>query len=212
MTIILTTGEREDVERVVAAPVDGYVFWTTREDDPCLAAAASTHRPCAIQGNSAPSGFVRVGAPDRQAALAVGRVGLQVRARHPVVVSFSLDCDRVAQDGYGVDLADAQLPVTRERLLGFEQALAESGVAWKDVYVLALARNYRHEAEQALARALAGGVAADLVLCTSDELALGALDALRRRGVAVPDSVAVTGWDDGPQAESAGLTTVRQSL
>ena len=212
MTIIPTTGEREDVERVAAAPVDGYVFWTTREDDPCLSAAAATHRPCAIQGGSAPSGFVRVGAPDREAALAVARVGLQVPAQHPIVVSFSLDSDRLAREGYGIDLEAAHLPVTRERLLGFRQALAESGVAWEDVYVLALARNYRHEAEQALARALDGGVEADLVLCTSDELALGVLDALRQRGVTVPDRVAVTGWDDGPQAESARLTTVRQSL
>jgi DNA-binding LacI/PurR family transcriptional regulator len=46
----------------------------------------------------------------------------------------------------------------------------------------------------------------------SDELALGALRAAARRGVPVPDGLAVTGWDDTEAAAPAGLTTVAQSL
>ncbi len=212
MTIIPTVGDADDAERVVTAPVDGYVFWTTWPGDPCLAAAAGTHRPCAIQGGPDHDGFVRVGAPDREAATAVGRLGLRGAVRHPVVLSFPLDADRVARAGYGIAVQDARLPVTHERLAGFETALAAAGVTWQNTYVVALARNDRREAERALAAAFDGGVPVDLVLCTSDELALGALDALRDRAIAVPDEVPVTGWDDGPQAESAGLSTVRQSL
>jgi DNA-binding LacI/PurR family transcriptional regulator len=212
LTIIPTVGDAEDAQRVAAAPVDGYVFWTTRTDDPCLEAAAQTHRPCAIQGGPARDGFVRVGAPDREAAAAIARVGLAGGVRHPVVLSFSLDTDRVARAAYGIAPADATMPVTFDRLAGFQDAIVDSGLDWDGTYVLALSRNDRGEAHRALGAAIADGVPVDLVLCTSDELALGALEALRERDLTVPEQVAVTGWDDGPSAEAAGVSTVRQSL
>jgi DNA-binding LacI/PurR family transcriptional regulator len=45
-----------------------------------------------------------------------------------------------------------------------------------------------------------------------DQLAFAVLDAARRRGLHVPDDVAVAGWDDDPDAEREGLTTITQSL
>ena len=52
----------------------------------------------------------------------------------------------------------------------------------------------------------------DAIAAMSDELALGALRAAARAGLAVPGAVAITGWDDTDAAAPAGLTTVRQSL
>jgi DNA-binding LacI/PurR family transcriptional regulator len=52
----------------------------------------------------------------------------------------------------------------------------------------------------------------DAIAAMSDELALGALRAAARSGVAVPDGLAVTGWDDTEAAAPASLTTVAQSL
>jgi LacI family transcriptional regulator len=43
-----------------------------------------------------------------------------------------------------------------------------------------------------------------------DVLAAGLLVECRRLGVRVPDDLAVVGFDDGPVAEAAALTTVRQ--
>ncbi|MFJ2534320.1 LacI family DNA-binding transcriptional regulator [Microbacterium maritypicum] len=212
LTIIPTVGDEEDAERVVAAPVDGYVFWTTRSDDPSLAAAVGTHRPCAIQGGPAHEGFMRVGIPDRAAAVAIARVGLVDDVHHPLVLSFSLDSDRTARAGYGIAPDAARLPITYERLVGFRDAIHEVGLEWSQTYVLALSRNDRAEAERALASTIAEGIPMDLVLCTSDQLALGALDALREGGFDVPSQVLVTGWDDGPLAEAAGVSTVRQSM
>ncbi len=212
LTIIPTIGDAEDAQRVVAAPVDGYVFWTTRADDPSLAAAVGTHRPCAIQGGPAHEGFVRVGIPDRDAAAAIARLGLVDDVRHPLVLSFSLDSDRTARAGYGIDPAAARLPVTYDRLEGFRDAIQDAALKWSQTYVLALSRNDRTEARRALATAIADGIPMDLVLCASDQLALGALDALREGGLDVPTQVAVTGWDDGPLAEAAGVSTVRQSM
>lgn len=50
------------------------------------------------------------------------------------------------------------------------------------------------------------------VMAHSDDLALGVLMAARDLGIAVPRQLSVVGCDDGPGAEAAGLTTVRQPL
>ncbi|MEY9214992.1 LacI family DNA-binding transcriptional regulator [Thermobifida halotolerans] len=52
------------------------------------------------------------------------------------------------------------------------------------------------------------------VFAASDQMALGVYEALRRRGLRVPDDVSVVGFDDLPQARwsSPPLTTVRQPL
>jgi DNA-binding LacI/PurR family transcriptional regulator len=56
-----------------------------------------------------------------------------------------------------------------------------------------------HHAAQvaaALDRAIRAGAFFDAILARDDRLAAGALTALRERGLAVPDDVAVVGWDD----------------
>jgi len=47
----------------------------------------------------------------------------------------------------------------------------------------------------------------DAVVCFNDDLALGVLDALREKGVNVPSEIAVTGFDDDPFSQFAGLTS-----
>ena len=52
------------------------------------------------------------------------------------------------------------------------------------------------------------------IVCANDQTALGVMHALARRGVKVPDEVAVTGFDDVPVARHLHppLTTVRQPI
>jgi DNA-binding LacI/PurR family transcriptional regulator len=212
LTFIPTRGVEGDAERVAAAPVDGYVFWTTVADDPSLAAAVASGRPSAIQGGPTFPGIVRVGPNDRQAAFELCRLAL-VGSVHPVIVSFSLDHTRVAQSGFGLPIAKAKLPVTRERLLGFQDRLVEVGFSWEQVRVIALGRNQRSEAKSAFGELLADQtLPVDSALCMSDELAIGVLDAASEQGVLVPDMLSVVGWDDGPSAQIRGLTSLRQSL
>jgi LacI family transcriptional regulator len=49
----------------------------------------------------------------------------------------------------------------------------------------------------------------DAVFAANDNMAIGALLALRARGLAVPEDVVVAGFDDIPLARHVGLTTVR---
>jgi LacI family transcriptional regulator len=52
----------------------------------------------------------------------------------------------------------------------------------------------------------------DAVFCAADGIALGCLDELKQRGIAVPTQVSVVGFDDNVLARAAGLTSVRQPL
>jgi DNA-binding LacI/PurR family transcriptional regulator len=54
----------------------------------------------------------------------------------------------------------------------------------------------------------------DAIVCVNDDVARGALEALRQRSIAVPDQVAVVGFDNGASARSANppLTTVDQRV
>jgi LacI family transcriptional regulator len=54
----------------------------------------------------------------------------------------------------------------------------------------------------------------DGLVCANDEIALAALQTLLAAGVAVPEDIVVTGWDDVMAARyvSPGLTTVRQPM
>jgi len=59
-----------------------------------------------------------------------------------------------------------------------------------------------------------GGEWPDVLVCANDEVALGAMYACKRRGLRVPDDIAITGWDDVMAARHVepALTTVRQPM
>ena len=50
------------------------------------------------------------------------------------------------------------------------------------------------------------------VFAESDEMAYGAIRAIRRHGLRVPEDIAVVGFDDHPSAELLDLSTVRQPV
>lgn len=60
----------------------------------------------------------------------------------------------------------------------------------------------------------AGTAAIDALFCANDQLAIGAMRALREAGLRVPDDVAVVGWDGSEEGEFAnpGLSTITPDL
>ncbi|OQA22371.1 MAG: putative HTH-type transcriptional repressor ExuR [Chloroflexi bacterium ADurb.Bin360] len=52
------------------------------------------------------------------------------------------------------------------------------------------------------------------IFASNDVMAMGAMDAIRQRGLRIPDDIAVLGFDDIPQAEMVrpALTTIQQPL
>jgi DNA-binding LacI/PurR family transcriptional regulator len=204
-TLIPITGGAADVDRVREAAVDGFVVWTTVDDDPVLAAVAASARPAVVHGGPAVEGLHLVTIDNRAAAAAVGAVGLRGSTR-PAVLSFPVDRRREPGLVLGPDPSSATFSVTRDRLAGYREAVTAAGLDWAAVPVAVLARNDGVEAEQAFARLPPD---TDAVLAMGDVLALATLRASSRE---VPAELAVTGWDDSPAAAAAGLTTVAQSL
>lgn len=211
LTMLPTSGGHEDPDVIAAAAVDGYVFWTTTHDDPTLAAAIGTGKPVVVQGGPAVPGAHCVGIDDIQAARAVARLALR-EAHRPVIFSFPPSPDRTPTASTGLDPDTATFPVTRHRLVGFRTAVDEAGLSWPPTMIAALSGNDRNEANRTAAELLASPGRYDTAICMSDEIAAGVLAAARHLQIAVPQTLAVTGYDNGPDAEALQLTTVDQDL
>jgi len=76
--------------------------------------------------------------------------------------------------------------------------------------------NYSSESGRAAVRTLLDerGLRIQAIAASNDRMAFGAIEVLQQRGIQVPDSVAVTGFDDVSESQSMGvpLTTVHQSF
>jgi DNA-binding LacI/PurR family transcriptional regulator len=196
LTLLPITGDPSDVDRVAEAVVDGFIVWTTADDDPVVDAVAATGRPAAVHGGP-DRGLPVVSIDNRAAAEAIGTHAF-AHARRPAVLSFPLGRDRRSEILVDPDPAIATFPITRERLAGYRQATAEP------LTVAVAERNSAAEGAR-LAEALMNAPdPPDAIAAMSDELALGALH--------VAPDLPITGFDDSAAAAEAGLTTVWQSL
>jgi DNA-binding LacI/PurR family transcriptional regulator len=211
MTILPISGAPEDAARVADAAVDGFIVWTTSDDDPVLTSVLATRRPAVVHGGPALDGAALVSIDNRSAARAVGAV-VFAGARRPAVVSQPLTRDRVTSTSRGVPIEAASYPVTRHRLAGLREAAEAAGTDWSDVLVAVCSRNDADEAERVATALLASDDPPDAIAAMSDEQAVGVLRAARAAGLRIPQQLAVSGWDDLPAAAEFGLTTVAQSL
>jgi DNA-binding LacI/PurR family transcriptional regulator len=213
LTLLPITGAPSDAQRVGQAAVDGFVVWTTSDDDPVLDAVAGTGLPAVIHAGPSRPGVPVIGIDDRAAAAAIGRVAF-ADARRPLVLGFPLDRRRARRLLAGDDVGDIRFPVTRRRWAGFRDAWTGAGHPAARLRLAVCPVNHVTEGET-FAAELFGGEPADrpdAIAAMSDELALGALRAAAGAGLAVPDDLVVTGWDDTDAAGPAGLTTLAQSL
>jgi DNA-binding LacI/PurR family transcriptional regulator len=191
--------------------VDGFIVWTTSDDDPVLDAVAASGLPSVVHAGPHRRGLPVVGIDDRAAAAAIGRLAFAGAAR-PVVLGFPVDRDRDRALLTGVPGPSVTYPVTRHRWNGYLDAWRETGGDPADLRVAVCQANATGLGEAFAEELLRGDDPPDAIAAMSDELALGALRAAARNGRAVPGAVAITGWDDTDAAAPAGLTTVRQSL
>ncbi len=211
MTILPITGAPSDVPRIEDAAVDGFIVWTTSDDDPILASVQAMKRPAVVHGGPALPGLGLVSIDNHAAARAVGTIAF-TGAKRPAVLSFPLSRDRISTVTRGTDTAGVLFPVTRDRLDGYRQAATDVGTPWQDVIVAVCGRNDAVEAERMATALLTSEQPPDAIAAMSDRLAAGVVRAARTAGRAIPDQLAVTGWDDATVAEQLGLTTVAQSL
>ena len=211
LTLVPITGAASDVRRVSEAVVDGFIVWTTSDDDPVLDAVAASGLPAVVHAGPPRPGLPVIGIDDRAAAAAIGRLAFAGAAR-PVVLSFPVNRDRVRTLLTGPPGPAVTYPVTRHRWEGFLDAWRQAGGSPAELRVAVCPVNATADGEAFAAELFRGGDPPGAIAAMSDELALGALRAAARAGRNVPDAVAITGWDDSDAAAPAGLTTLGQSL
>jgi DNA-binding LacI/PurR family transcriptional regulator len=211
LTLVPITGAPTDARRVTQVAVDGFVVWTTSDDDPILDAVADTGLPAVIHAGPQTRGLPVIGIDDRAAAAAIGEVAF-ASARRPVVLGFPLDRGRARRLLTGDEDPPIRFPVTRHRWEGFRDTWTVAGHRAMHLRLAVCPVNHITEGETFARELLQGTEPPDAIAAMSDELALGALRAATGLGLRIPDELAVTGWDDSDTAAPAGLTTLAQSL
>ncbi len=110
-------------------------------------------------------------------------------------------------------VGDVEAPEVMQRYDGYRQALADAGLDFEPG-LLRRAAFYPEAAGESMDSLIDGQAPVDAVFAASDLIAIGAIRALNRRGIRVPEDVAVVGYDDIQVAAYAhpALTTVRQDV
>ncbi len=100
------------------------------------------------------------------------------------------------------------------RLAGYKAALEDAGIEFSTDLVIPALTYQREPGASGTRKFLRRRVPFEAIVCGNDLLAMGALFALRQCGLAVPDDVAVVGWDDIPDGRYSNptLTTVSPDI
>jgi len=196
--LILATHRRAASTRQVldlADRVDGIVLFGRTVDDEVVEALERRRVPVVLLARPIAGSADSVRAESRSTATAL------------TTHLFEHDYQRVAFLGDPHGSPDAA-----ERWDGFLDAhRADRRRPWRS----AIPCGFREEdGRGAASELLAEANRPDAVVCANDEIAMGVLAAARARDLAVPDDLAVTGWDDIPAARHLAppLTTVRQPM
>jgi LacI family transcriptional regulator len=180
----------------VASKVDGLVIMARSLPDKDIA-AISRSIPVVVLARQFVRGHDYVGAENRGG-------GHDITA-HLIRVHACTDLAFLA--------GPAESPDSDERFAGFRQALGDAYLAAPDEPA---DRGGFTEAggRQAVQRMLSAGRRPQAIVCGNDEMAIGALAALRAARLRVPADIIVTGFDDIAAARHSrpALTTIRQPM
>ena len=122
---------------------------------------------------------------------------------------LELGHERIAFAGDTVDEVHGSSASSR-RCAGYRQALAEAGLPVPEELVVL--RPHGDGAAELVDELLALSERPTAVFAASDQQALAVIDAVRARGLRVPEDLSVVGFDDVELARYAELTTVAQPL
>ena len=201
LLLIPDSRDRDQTVRTVSeAVVDGFLIYSTPQNDPRVEAALARRLPVVTVDQPRGIATPFVGIDDRAAARSAAEHVRDLGHERVAVLSFI-----TALDPAGT----LELDLSVERLEGYEEGLGE---VWDPALVRTCRPNAAEPARKATIDLLRATNSPTAILAMSDILALGALDAAVEAGVSVPGELSVVGFDDSPAAPHATppLTTVAQ--
>lgn len=198
----LQAAQNEVYERLIGTPIDGLIL--------ASASVGSVVGPDGLHTFGRrfahlPTCSVSMQVPGVPSVIVDNRQGTRAVVDHLIVAH---GCRRLAyiRGPANNSEADERFDAFRESLdthgLVLDPELVTDGNFWVD------------DGAAAAVALLARGKPFDALVAANDHMALGALDALRARGVNVPQDLLVAGFDDVPSAvvASPSLTTVKQPI
>lgn len=191
------TGNRERVfhRSILRKRVDALVLLSLVFDDSEREQLELSEYPTVVIGGRAP-GVRHIGIDDFDVAQRATRYLLGLGHR------------RIAHIG-GLDEAGMNFLVPGERHDGYTEALKSAGLP----LVTDWSRNGAYTfagGHSSMRSILASGDVPTAVFCASDEMAFGAMQAIREAGLSVPGDISVIGIDGHVYGETLGLTTFAQ--
>lgn len=113
----------------------------------------------------------------------------------------------------GIMLASLKMQESADRLAGYKKALKEADLPICDDYISIGDYSQKHGFDS-MQQWIKMEQNITATFCTSDTLAMGALSALNKAEISVPDEMALVGFDDLPFAQYTipPLTTIRQPI
>lgn len=192
-----THQERENdfINHMQAEGVAGLIVAPVKEQSIMLATAVKNGLPVVIVDR-------RMSKPITDVVLADNQNGARLAVEHFIALGHR----RI-----GILNGPQYLTSGRERYAGFQQAMAEAGLPVEEALIHF--GDYQLESGYALTRSLLETTEHPLALFIANNLmTIGALNAIHEMGLAIPNDVAVIGFDDLPWANSLNppLTTVSQ--
>jgi len=192
------TSARQWLQNIRARATDGVILVTSDLDDPVRAELRRLDAPAVVVDPAGVPSFdvPTIGATNWAGGLSATEhlIGLGHRRIGFIAGPRRLLCSRARLDGYRAGLEAADIRYTEE---------------------LHCQGDFYHESGYEGGRALLSlPQPPTAIFAASDQMACGVYEAVRRRGLRIPEDISVVGFDDLPEARWASppLTTVRQPL
>lgn len=215
MLVPVPVGTDVSASALPMVAVDGFLIYSVASDHPVIELVARTSGPVVVVDEPegiANAGFVGID-DERGATLSAQHlIGLGHRRIGIITQRLGVTPRPGALDA--ARRAEATVRVGRRRLDGALTAMAAIGIDPAAVPVWEASGNDPDAGRQAARALLHHHPDVTALLCFTDQLAIGAVQAAQSMGIDVPEHLSVIGFDDTPRASTwePALSTIRQPL
>jgi DNA-binding LacI/PurR family transcriptional regulator len=144
---------------------------------------------------------------DRCSTVSIDDVkGAEIATQHLIDMGHRDIAIMVGQNTYNFNFE-----VSSQRKDGFIRILNENGIAFNPTFEI-VADFDSHTAELATTEFLGRKKLPTAIFCESDEMAFGAIKAIHKKGLRVPEDISIIGYDDHEFSATIGLTTIAQPV
>jgi DNA-binding LacI/PurR family transcriptional regulator len=209
---LLSAAEQPHTIPARDVPMDGALVYSCNTDSTAVDWLRKRKLPMVFIDQAPAPGFPSVNIDDRAGARAAAQHLVDLGHRRiDIIIAKESDPVHVVQDPLGTTNH-----VVKQRLLGWFDALQTAGIEPTVVQegYYPTPGSGRGSGEEAAGLLLDKSKRPTAILCFSDVVAYGVVQAALARGLAVPDDLSVVGFDDNPLAQRMrpALTTVRQDV